>query len=603
MKRRKDTKPGYARLLDAWTAPANAGEPLGCVATSYTFSSAFFEEECLGRFVHLETDAAEDGGAFLIEREEKFSQLMCAAAIVDQRHARGLRSLRWDLLSARVPNNGILHSKISLLLWTNAARLIIASANLTEDGYRRNHEVFGVLDYMPGGTVPLNVITNVVAFVEQIMNSVAPGSGAVDPAVTRCRRFLRQFSQATSAWGGTDNQRSSSTRITTILSGPARSNVFEGVKASWREATPPSKVWIVSPFFDPPESQNAPAREIWKQLRQRGNASVCYAVAGETVEGSETIRLLAPEALRWTPPNRSVALTFEQLELDPTRPLHAKCLWFEGAEWLLYVCGSSNFTTAGLGIGYTKNFEANLAYAVNFMRHSDAFRACDDAWFKHAPPLGDPVLIPPPETGEDSPLACDPILPSALGSAIFARDADGLILIEFSFRGVPPVGWQASPEDETAIFFDDAAWAAAGRPNTMRVTWDSVRPPAGFRVTWPGAEGVAWWPVNVRDGASLPPPAELNDLPLEVLIEILTSAKPLHLALARWLKRQRKQGEEGPAILTNASTLRRFCSSALVGSLGRSMDLGIGWRGRLRHEKRLIGGCAARWECRRLVEQ
>jgi len=103
MKRREDEKPGCARLLDAWTPPMDAGEPLGCVATSFTFSTSFFEEECLGRFVGLETDATEDGAAFLVEREEKFSQLVCAAVLVDQRHARGLRSLRWDLLAARLP--------------------------------------------------------------------------------------------------------------------------------------------------------------------------------------------------------------------------------------------------------------------------------------------------------------------------------------------------------------------------------------------------------------------------------------------------------------------------------------------------------------------
>jgi hypothetical protein len=54
--------------------------------------------------------------------------------------------------------------------------------------------------------------------------------------------------------------------------------------------------------------------------------------------------------------------------------------------------------------------------------------------------------------------------------------------------------------------------------------------------------------VNVRDGASLPTPAELNDLPLEVLIEILTSAKPLHLALHRSLTRQKSVGSDGPEV-------------------------------------------------------
>jgi hypothetical protein len=39
-----------------------------------------------------------------------------------------------------------------LLHWQNLVRLIIASANLTEDGYRRNLEVFGVLDYYYNAT-------------------------------------------------------------------------------------------------------------------------------------------------------------------------------------------------------------------------------------------------------------------------------------------------------------------------------------------------------------------------------------------------------------------------------------------------------------------
>ena len=50
-----------AKLLDAWTAPEGAGEPVGCIATSFTFDAVFFEEECLGRFLRLESDAVEDG--------------------------------------------------------------------------------------------------------------------------------------------------------------------------------------------------------------------------------------------------------------------------------------------------------------------------------------------------------------------------------------------------------------------------------------------------------------------------------------------------------------------------------------------------------------
>ena len=547
MKRRKDEKPGYARLLDAWTPPPDAGEPLGCVATSFTFSSVFFEEECLGRFVRLETDAAEDGAAFLVEREEKFSQLVCKAALVDQRHARGLRSLRWDLLAARLPA-GILHAKISLLLWTNTARIIVASANLTEDGYRRNHEVFGVLDYLPGGSAPLAVLRDLIAFLEDAAGYADPKAITPDAAIARWQAFLNRVRAATRDWGAVAAPRGVAQRVHAILTGPNRGSVFDGVKAAWRESTPPEKVWVVSPFFDPPEAPNAPAQEIWKHLRQRGDVSVCYAVQGEEIEGTDKIRLLAPETLRWKPVNRPVTVKFERLEIEPTRPLHAKSLWFEGAESFVYVCGSSNFTSAGLGIGATRNLEANLAYVVN-RRDAEATRACNEAWLKSAPPSGEPMLIPASDSSEDSETAGEPLLPVAFGSATFACEPDGEAWIDFTFHGTPPAGWQALPEDEATVFLDETIWEGRGRPATLRLPWASNRPPAGFRIIRPGVEGAAWWPVNVRDDASLPPPAELGDLTLEALIEILTSAKPLHLALQRWLMRKKGAGTDGPGVL------------------------------------------------------
>ena len=73
---------GYAKLLDAWTGPRDAGEPVGCVATSFTFDAVFFEEECLGRFLRIESDPEEDGALYLIEREEKLAQAACVAIVV-----------------------------------------------------------------------------------------------------------------------------------------------------------------------------------------------------------------------------------------------------------------------------------------------------------------------------------------------------------------------------------------------------------------------------------------------------------------------------------------------------------------------------------------
>jgi len=47
--------------------------------------------------------------------------------------------------------------------------------------------------------------------------------------------------------------------------------------------------------------------------------------------------------------------------------------------------------------------------------------------------------------------------------------------------------------------------------------------------------GDAWWPVNISSTTDLPPPDELKELPLEVLIDILTSARPLHQAMKQWI--------------------------------------------------------------------
>ena len=540
MNRRKDEKAGYARLLDAWTPPPDAGEPLGCVATSYTFSSTFFEEECIGRFVSLDSDAAEDGAAFLVEREEKFSQLICAAALVDQRHARGLRSLRWDLLAARLPS-GILHAKISLLLWTQAARLIVASANLTEDGYRRNQEVFGVIEYRPGSSAPLNVLLDFIAFLEDASRYVNPNATAPDPAIKRWRTFLDCVRASTRDWGVSDFPRGTSPRIHAILTGPGRGSVFDGVGTAWRESTPPENAWIVSPFFDPPEApSNAPAQEIWKHLRQRGTASVCYVVQGEDIAGTEKVLLHAPKTINWKPANRSVTVTVDQLENDPSRPLHAKCLRFEGAEWFVYVCGSSNFTSAGLGIGSTRNLEANLAYAVNFKRDKESTRSCNQAWLKHKRPSREIEFLAASDNSEDSPNGDFSLLPTAFGSATFAREQNGESWIDFTFYGKPPAGWQALPDDESTVFLDERMWEGCGAPETLQMPWTNSRPPVGFRIIGPTIEGGAWWPVNVRDGASIPAPAELSELSLEGLIHLLTSAQPPHRALQHWLKRQSK---------------------------------------------------------------
>src|SRR5690606_26616652 len=115
----------------------------------------------------------EDGALFLIEREEKLAALACAAVLVDSRRTRCRRSLRWDVLPVRLPTGAAQHAKITLLVWERRVRAVVASANLTEAGYLRQQEVFGVLDCPIGGDGPSAVLRDVVEFLDELVGLTA----------------------------------------------------------------------------------------------------------------------------------------------------------------------------------------------------------------------------------------------------------------------------------------------------------------------------------------------------------------------------------------------------------------------------------------------
>jgi len=533
---------GYAKILEAWERPVKAGEPVGCAVTSFTFAPDFFETECLGRFLGLES-APEDGSAYYVEREEKLAQLACAAALVDQHHIQGSRNLRWDLLSARVPQ-GILHAKISLLLWSQQARLIIASANLTPDGCRRNHEVFGVLDFFPGSEAPLPVLWEVLNFLKDAGSYATIQTADEGPAIQRWHRFLDRVRKGARHWGTNQPRgRFTKTQIVPVLSGPKRPSVLQSLKASWPEAAGPSRAYVISPFFDPPNVANKPARYLWKLLTARSDKTVQYEVVAEEVDerGRGKLLLHAPVTLqKECPKEADCTVSFQVLELEVNRPLHAKCFWLENRNWSVYLMGSSNFTSAGLGLGVVSNLEANLAYIIHQHRNPKGRRALNDGWLTSNLITRDFRLEqePPDEQGQDAPTEDAILLPRAFGDATFGVDAKQYFL-RLSLSGAPPSGWvllHESKDDQTICTEED--WIRSGRNQVIMIPWKDAKPPSALRVRWNNSLGWAWWPVNVVDASALPPPEELRQLSLEELVAILTSASPLHQAIARLLQKR-----------------------------------------------------------------
>jgi len=609
----KGKRPGYGKILDSWVPPSSAGDPIGCVATSFTFSPVFFEEECLGRFLSMETDPFEDGALYLIEREEKLSQVVCAAALVDQHFCKGSRSLRWDLLPSRVAG-GVLHAKVSLLHWAGWIRLIVSSANLTEDGYRRNQEVLGVLDYRKGRRAYLSVLEEALAFLKTVALTSQSGADAF-PALERWNSFLDQIGATVAEWEIEDLKqgRKTSVYINPVFVGPGRKDVFWSLAEAWPSGTPPYRAEVVSPFFDSSGTGNKPVQRLWNILRRRGEAEAAFHVTAEEIQGEEGALLLhAPESLLLAQPSGrpGVKTDFHRIELEVNRPLHAKSIWLEDDRRVVYMMGSSNFTSQGLGLassgkpknppgsGVRGNIEANLAYIVDKHRAPKAHKALRNSFLAGKKiKIREGIRWQPRKDEEEDSTGGEDLLPSAFGAAVYTWEDGGKGRVDLELVGNPPKGWALLNEVEEKPFFSEGEWLEMGSPESLSLDWPSHRPPSGFWVCWQDAKGRAWWPVNVSSEESLPPPEELKDLTVEALIDILTSARSLHQVLRKHLRNKQAGVPTGQVDPAATDPHRRVNTSHFLLQRTRRVSLAINAL-RERVERPVVSRACLKWRLR-----
>ena len=425
MSPRRKVEDKGTRLLSLWERPDDAGEPIGCVATTFTFDSAFFEEHCLGRFADMDSDPVEDQRAYLIEREEKFSQ-MFACVLVDRAHVTASRSLRWHLCPVTVPGGGILHSKVSLLVWRHRIRVIVSSANLTPSGYRMNFEQAGVLDFVPEGDIPLAMLTEVLDFLGRVRGLAAPD--AVEQGPHRSLgQFLAQVRSQVKSWSGRPWGRGD-VRAEWLFVEPGAASVFQQVQERMWSGPGPDQVQVLSPFFDRGAALPRTLDALHGFMGTYREREVLFQVAGTELPGGE-YELNAPEGLRESGKRglmHKFALVCPQDENGEPRPLHAKSLWLQREDRAVHTVGSSNFTSPGLGLGPGPiNVEANLAYVLTSATSRSAWSQCDAATPKHELlDLGEDELRflqepldHTPEPNEYSPL------PASFGSALFEPHA------------------------------------------------------------------------------------------------------------------------------------------------------------------------------------
>ncbi len=183
-----------------------------------------------------------------------------------------------------------------------------------------------------------------------------------------------------------------------------------------------------------------------------------------------------------------------------------KSIFLEGTDWVAYLIGSGNFTTAGLGLGHRRNLEANLLYLTSSSGNLKAEKS-----LRLALPNGAPVpkgydlrweVADPAGLDETSP---DHIpLPPFFDQAIYRR-IEGKAAVTLTFTENPPADWRLNYEDTAdSCFLDEETWKQKGHPKEALLDWPHLLPPSGFHASW-GTGFKSWLPVNLEQALSLPP--------------------------------------------------------------------------------------------------
>lgn len=548
MKSRGSAPDASTRLLDLWQLQEEFGEAIGCVTTTYTFDGPFFEEDCLGRFVGMETDASEDVRTYLIEREEKFSEVF-AAVLVDRRNVARSRSLRWHQLPVAVPGGKLLHAKVSLLAWTNRIRVLIGSPNLTKMGYRNNYEQIASLDFGPEDGSPISLLDDVVAFLKEVASFLPRSRSTEAGPVERLQHFLASVARTAKSWQP-PTWRAGETRAIFLPVLPGRPSLFDQIRDTVWQGAGASAVRVTSPFFDPNERARAVIEKLVSIMGIKGEREITFHASGTELP-DHSVDLGLPELFRkpWLSRVEHRFAWSKPYDADGnSRPLHAKCLSFERDETRAFVTGSSNFTAAGSGIDPNCNVEANLAY---FVPPAEArfWRACEES----VPPSEiididrtEVRFLKPQEQTPESETRS--LLPTWFEQALFDPSPEGGLL-SLSF-GEGSHTFSIKDEDGELILSSSSLSPNTG-PFIHTVEWQKTKAPSYLLVQWSAADGIdreSIWVVNVTDASKLPPPAELRDLSLETLVEVLTSSRPLYEAVERALEHQARTAAREQAI-------------------------------------------------------
>lgn len=551
MGRRRKSEGQY--LSDYWKPPSEAlleggvGEPVACLATTFEFDAGFFEAELVPRFLGLRFDHTENERTFILEREEALARTRAAVLVDVSKFDPRQTTLQWDQLPVQVPA-GIQHAKLTLLVWEKLVRLIVASANLTSQGYRRNREVFAALDFFDrADSVPLKPLGDALDFTE----GLSTWSRALPAATQRVRETLERVRAQMRGWRNApqDFTPRERPRVNLIVGHPRRENVaassvLDQLLGLWHLRRVVC-LTVVTPFVGRAAEEEDPVLSRVRALPMAREAQG-WLVVPEAPAVEESEHCIVPLSQRFGQDwerrfgqgDRAYVLPvprYVEGTDDGNRDLHAKAVLLQGDQHELLMIGSSNFTPHGMGVGVF-NCEANLAFEDWAGAKQEGLALADRLGlpvpWQSAVGVDDVVWQEPVELPEDAP-SSKPLLPAFFTWASYSQ-VKGEIKLGLD-RGQPePPQWAvslagqsaaqapplfarvSSPAEASALSFILEEKARGAHIVALHVAWEDND----------GARHDGLLAVSVEDReADLLPPEEFRGLTADSIIECLLSGK------------------------------------------------------------------------------
>lgn len=560
-----------ATLASYWSAPAKppageVGRPLVCVASTYTFHAPFLESELLPRFLGLKFDEKEGVHSFFVERYEGLATARVCVLVDADHYDPSQSTLRWDQLPVRVPG-GAQHSKVVVLVWENYVRLIVSSANLTRPGYRRNREIAGVIGFFDHAeSAPRRLILDAIAFLQKVSGWVR----ASDKAKARLLEALDEARARVRAWRNmpADFTPRERPRVTFVgglpgeKGGVARSPL-EQVIELWgtRRAR---EITVMTPFVGDLDRTADPVVKKLLELPRTPKATGSLVVPGRPSEkdGNRMVvglprRFVEAWASAWGVAPSDVptyVVPLRRGDEKVNRDLHAKGILLGGDGVAMLLCGSSNFTPHGMGVG-AANVEANLCYIDDPYTKRNGKRLKDRLPVDWRRPRKRPIWPETAEPIEDEQAGVNRQLPTAFLWATYnQRTAELTVEVDHSaeFPSEWWLRWPGERSEEAPPLADHRQLPrppADGRivlPLASSLRGANI---AGLRLEWKDEEGAlqtATLPVHIESGDDLLPPEEFRSLNADGILECLLSGRePAEWVEAR--ERCQVRGQTGAA--------------------------------------------------------